>query len=121
LTIYFSLTYGKNQPADYIIAIIYFACLTYFVVNQWINPFPYFRGKFAQLNILLSKIIIPIFMVLSSKYQFIVFIFIEVFLILDLVITNKNRYKDKINKLLLYKIFGLVTVLGLMVNFIVEI
>ena len=121
MTIYFSLGYGKNQPANYIIAIIYFGFVSYFVVNQWINPFPYFRGKFAQLNILLSKVLIPIFMVLNPNYQFIVFIFILIFLILDIALTNKNRNKKAVNRLLIYKIFGFGTVIGLMTNYIVEI
>jgi hypothetical protein len=94
--------------------------LIYFVVNQWINPFPYFRGKFAQLNIILSKLIIPIFLVLSPTYQYILFIVVVIFLIVDILLTNKNRNNSAVNRLLIWKIISLLTILGFMINYIVD-
>lgn len=114
------MAYGKGTPAIYVITIIYFIAFTYFIVNQWIDPFPYFRGKLAQLNIMLYKLITPIFLVLSPSYQYILFIFIVVFLVIDILLTNKNRNKSAVNRLLIWKITGLLAILGFMINYIVD-
>jgi hypothetical protein len=94
--------------------------LTYFVINQWKNPFPYFREKFAQLNIILWKAIIPIFLTLAAKDQFTVFLFMLLFILLDIIITNKNRTNKGINRLFLYKIFGGIVIIGLLMNYIAD-
>jgi len=59
-------------------------------------------------------------MVLAPKNQFTIFIFILFFLFLDIIITNKNRLKNGINRLLLYKIIGILAVIGLLINYIVD-
>lgn len=120
LIIYYSLSYGIYRPVDYIIVIIYFGFLIFFVVNQWVNPFTFFRGKLAQLNIVISKILIPIFVVIEPNKQFTVFIFMIMFLVIDILITNKNRFNTGLNRLLFYKIIGLLAVVALLVNYIID-
>lgn len=90
-------------------------------MNQWISPFPFFRGKSAQLNQLLGKIFTPIFILFNYDYQFVVFIFLMLFLMIDAVINNKNRNNSRMNRLLIFRLVGIAAVIGLMVAFIVEV
>lgn len=67
LIIYFGFKDNTMSPEDIVLSVLYFLSLIFFVFNQWIYPFHFFRSKFVQLNILFIKMFIPIFILNSQK------------------------------------------------------
>lgn len=111
LCIYFGLKSGSQNIGGIVLSVLYFLSLIFFIINQWFYPFPFFRSKFAQLNILVVKGIAPIFIISDSESHYLIFVLLIILLTVDLLITNKNRNNSSINRLLLYKIYSLLTII----------
>lgn len=108
LNIYFGFKYGDIKVGDQLIAATYFISLIFFAINQWFYLFPFFRNKVAQLNYIITKIITPIFIVSPIDLHFLLFIYMIVFYSIDIILTNKNRNNSSINRLLFYKLEGML-------------
>jgi hypothetical protein len=113
LIIYFGLRHGQLKISSIFIVTVYFISLIFFTINQWFYPFPFFRTKCAQFNIILLKIIAPIFIVSDRKLHFLLLIYIIVFYAIDVALTNKNRNNSSINRLLLYKLYSMLVIIVL--------
>ena len=91
-----------------------------FTINQFFYPFIFFRSKFAQLNMILAKTIMPIFLATSTASHFIIYPVINTFFIIDAAVTNKNNRSGSFNRLLAYKIFAILLLVLLTVQYGVE-
>lgn len=110
LAIYLGLKSGSQNIGGIALAVLYFLSLIFFIINQWFYPFPFFRSKFAQLNIVAAKATVPIFIVSDRENHYIIFVLLIILLTVDLLITNKNRNNSAFNRLLLYKAYSLLAV-----------
>ena len=117
--IYFSLRYGTITAAAIVISIIYIIVLFLFSINQFIDPLPVFRNKGAQLNVILGKSLVSLFLTLPTTVHYMVFLLLLLTWIADLILTHKNRNKKEINRLLGYKIIGLATLVVITVFYFV--
>lgn len=117
--IFFSLRYGTITAVAVIVAIIYIVLLILFTVNQFLHPLPIFRNKAAQLNIILSKALVPLFLTFPVLAHYMAFLFLLLVWIIDLVLTHKNRNKKELNRLLGYKIVGLAVLVLMIVYYTV--
>lgn len=108
LSIYFGFKSGDMMIGDQLITVVYFISLIFFVINQWFYLFPFFRNKMAQLNIILVKIIAPIFIVSPIDLHFLLFVYLIIFYSIDVILTNKNRNNSSINRLIFYKLEGIL-------------
>ena len=115
--IFFSFKYGGVGIGSLIISIFYFVVLIIFTVNQFMYPISFFRGKAAELNTILGKILCPLFLVLPAKIHYVLFIFLLVFWLVDLGLTYKNRNSNSFNRLLAYKILGILAIILLLVYY----
>jgi hypothetical protein len=99
------------KASDQAIVALYLLSLIFFVINNWFYPFSFFRSKFAQFNIILLKIFIPIFILSPTDVHFLIFVYLTIFLSIDIILTNKNRNNSAINRLLLYKLYSLFIII----------
>lgn len=120
LAIYFGLKSGSQSIGGIALSVLYFLSLLFFIINQWFYPFPFFRSKFAQLNIVALKAILPVFIVSDRDTHYIIFVLLIILLTVDLLITNKNRNNSAFNRLLLYKVFSLLAVIVLGAYYCIE-
>ena len=95
--------------------------LIFFIINNWLYPFSFFRSKFAQFNIILIKVVVPIFTVSSIDMHFLIFSYLIIFISIDIVLTNKNRKNSAINRLLLYKLYSILIIISTGMYYGVEI
>jgi hypothetical protein len=108
LNIYFGFKSGDTKIGDQLIAAAYFISLIFFAINQWFYLFPFFRNKIAQLNVILVKIVAPIFIISPIDLHFLLFVYLIIFYSIDIILTNKNRNNSSINRLIFYKLEGIL-------------
>lgn len=120
LTFYFCFSFGGVKPSTVILPIIYFLSLVFIVVNQWYSQFNFFRTRFTFLNIIILKIITPLFITLDRNQHYLLLILFIIFFGIDVILTNKNRNSNAINRLLYYKLYSLVVFILFLVNYFVE-
>jgi hypothetical protein len=100
-------------------AVAYYISLLFFIFNQRLYPFPFFRSKIAQFIIITMKIITPIFILTAENTHYLLFILLLSLLILDVVLTNKNRNSGTINRLLYYKLYSIGVILLIGIYYVV--
>lgn len=61
-TIYFSLKYGSNSSQAIAFTVLYFIGVVLYTINQFFYPFTFFRNKFIQINTIIGKIIVPMYL-----------------------------------------------------------
>lgn len=118
---YFGLKYQVVDGAAIGITIAYVLALVLFTINIFIAVLPIFRHRGAQINTILSKVFIPLFMAIDSKAHYIFFILAVLFTLVDLLITRHNKYNNQTNRLFYYKLLGLVAMLILTINYLIEV
>jgi hypothetical protein len=92
-----------------------------FTINQLFYPLVFFRNKIAQLNMIITKTITPIFLSTSTASHFMIYPIVSTFYIIDLIATNKNKNSHSFNRLLAYKIFVILLLFLLTAHYTVEI
>jgi hypothetical protein len=100
------LKYGQMEVEDRLIVVAYFLSLIYFSINQWFYPFPFFRTKLVQFNMILIKVIPPLFIISPREIHFLAFVYLILLFSIDAILTNKNRNNSAINRLFFYKLYS---------------
>ena len=113
------MKYGSFSVDRVVITIFYFLALILFTINQFMYPLSFFRGKGAQLNVIVGKIFCPLFLALPVSAHFVVFIFLLLTWIIDLAFTHKNRNNAIFNRLFVYKLIGLVLLVFILIYYAV--
>jgi uncharacterized membrane protein YfcA len=83
-------------------------------------PLQFFRSKLVQFNIIVGKIISPLFLVFSVDQHYLVFLFLMLMWLIDLIATHQNRNHNQYNRQLIYKIIGMVTLAIFLAYYVVE-
>ena len=108
--IFFSLRYGPQSVVRFFIAIIYFLVVCLFSVNQLMYPLAFFRNNKAQLDVIIGKALCPLFLALPTTAHFVLLLLLLLTWIIDITLTHKNRNSRLFNRLLTYKVFGIILV-----------
>lgn len=85
--------------------------LLLYIFNQCQHPLPFFRNRYSQFFTFIERIIGPLFLTFSPKYQWIFYLYTFFFLVFEAISTNDNRDKGGINRLFFYK-FGFLLPFG---------
>ena len=120
VVIIFSFNYGSTNTTDVLIAVLYFIILILFTINQIFSPMPYFRNKLGQFNVIVGKTLCPIFIAFPIHTNYILFILLLITWVIDIILTHKNKNNKEYNRILAYKIWGLIVIILLLCYYIVE-
>lgn len=102
------------------LCIIYLHILVFVMTYSYYYRIEYFREKKIMYLTFAQKIIMPVMVVVPIQYQYVFFIFAVVFLILEFIFDKMNDLYSSFNRLALYKVIEMVTVLLLLVYYFVE-
>lgn len=91
LVIFIGYAYSATNFVLIASSIVYFLTLLYICVSSCYKQLPFFRSRAAQLNAILKKIILPVFVLAGPSFHYIIFCVLLSFECVDIVLTCKRK------------------------------
>jgi hypothetical protein len=119
LVLLVSLVFNLNKVVI-VLSIIYLHILIFEMSYAYYYRVEYFTEKNVMYVNFAKKVILPIMVVVPINYQFLLFLFAAVFLVVEVVIDCYNGLYQKMSRLLLYKGVEILITVLLIVYYLVE-
>ena len=115
-----TLVYVTAVSASIIVlCVIYLHILTFIMSYSYYYRIEYFKTKKVMYVCYAKKIALPVMVVVPIEYQWVFFVFAGAFLLVEFVCDYVNGLYRKFNRLAVYKVVEMVTVLMLIIYYIV--